>query len=81
MAEYKKLLLTKEDLKRITTKAVKEKVARSRKYPEGYKEVQVYSVDGLRIKGGIKQAEDMLRRKIWEQRLKADEIENKRFFK
>jgi len=72
---YKKLLLTKDDLKRITTKIVKERVSKSRKYPEGYKEVQVYSVDGHRIKGGIKQAEDELKHKIWEQK-KAEEIKS-----
>jgi hypothetical protein len=70
---YKKLLLTRDDLKRITVKIVKERVSKSRKYPEGYKEVQVYSVDGRRIKGGIKQAEDELKRKIWEQK-KAEAI-------
>jgi hypothetical protein len=65
---YKKLLLTREDLKRITAKIVKERVPKSRKHPEGYKEVQVYLVDGRKIRGGIKQAEDELKRKIWEQK-------------
>lgn len=67
---YRKLLLNKDDLKRITVKIVKERVSKSRKYPQGYKEVQVYSVDGRRIKGGIKQAEDELKFKIWEQKKK-----------
>jgi hypothetical protein len=70
---YRKLLLSREDLKRITVNIVKERVSRSRKYPEGYKEVQVYSVDGRRVKGGIKQAEDELKYKIWEQK-KAEAI-------
>lgn len=65
---YKKLLLTREDLKRITVKTVRQKVSKSRKYPEGYKEVQVYSVDNRPVKGGIKQAENELKYKIWEQK-------------
>lgn len=69
---YKKLLLTKEDLKRITVKIVRQKVSKSRKYPEGYKQVQVYSVDSRQIKGGIKQAENELKYKIWERKMKEE---------
>jgi hypothetical protein len=67
---YRKLLLTRDDLKRITVKIVTEKVSKSRKYPDGYKEVRIYSVDNQPIKGGIKQAEDELKFRIWEQKKK-----------
>lgn len=69
---YKKLLLTKADLNRITTKTIKEKVRKSKKYPDGLQEIQVFLIDGRQIKGGIKQAEDELRLKIWKERQKAE---------
>jgi hypothetical protein len=60
---WRKVALSSEDLKRITTKVVKEK---DRKAPKGYREVHVYCVDNVRIKGGIKQAANILKQKIWE---------------
>lgn len=69
---WKKLLLTREDLKRITTKIEREKQRNLKKYPKGYKEVQVYLVDGRKIIGGIKDAENELKRKIWSEKQKAE---------
>lgn len=69
---WKKLLLTKEDLKRITTKTVNERVKKSKKYPDGIQKVQIYLVDGHHVKGGMKQAEDALKAKIWKERQKAE---------
>jgi hypothetical protein len=73
---YRKILLTRDDLKRISTRIVKEKVARSRKHPEGRKEVQVYFVDNHQIKGGIKQAELELKKKIWREKQKEEFTNN-----
>lgn len=69
---WRKLLLTREDLKRITTKIEREKQRNHKKYPKGYKEVQVYFVDGRKVIGGIKQAENALKQKIWEEKHKAE---------
>lgn len=69
---WRKLLLTREDLKRITTRVVREKVRKSKKYPDGIQEIQVYLVDGNQVKGGIKQAENALKEKIWKERAKAE---------
>lgn len=69
---WRKLLLTREDLKRITTKIVREKTRNIKKYPKGYKEVQVYFVDNRKVNGGIKQAENELKQKIWEAKRTAE---------
>ena len=69
---WRKLLLTREDLKRITTKTINERVRKSKKYPDGIKPVQIYLVDGYHVKGGMKQAEDALKEKIWKEKQKAE---------
>lgn len=67
---WRKILLTRTDLNRITTRIVKQRVAKSKKHPQGIKEVQVYCVDNHQIKGDIKQAENILKQKIWEKKKK-----------
>jgi hypothetical protein len=69
---WRKVSLKTEDLKRITKKIGRVK---DRKAPKGYKEVDTYCVDGKPIKGGIKKAEDELKRKIWEDKVRRAEKE------
>lgn len=73
---WRKVSLKTEDLKRITKKVGRVK---DRKSPKGYKEVDTYCVDGKPVKGGIKKAEEVLKRKIWER--KVEQAEKEKFRK